>query len=437
MLNLKNALIAGLCLQSLAIGVASMKAAGPLEIKDGDPNIDTKTAAELATEIKASMDKSLDGVKELAEKALGMAETGEKKTADFTEKLDTALTGFNEMKANFEAFEQKMERGGDEQKVAQTPGQRFIDSDEFKALSSGTLTQGRVASCEMKTITSLTTDADGSAGDLVAVQRVASPMMMQPERRMTIRDLVSPGQTDSNAIEYVQETGFTNAAAMVAEGTLKPESSLKFDLKTAPVRKIAHWMLASAEILADAAGLRSMVDQRLRYGLAYLEEQQILNGDGTGQNLFGIRPQATAYSAAFAPTAETEIDKIRLAILQAIIAEYPATGTVLHPTDWARMELTKDTTGRYIIGNPQGTASPTLWGLPVVATPAQEIDKFLVGAFRQGAQIFDRMRSTIMASTEDSDNFRKNLVTILGEERLAFTVYRPEAFIEGDLGNVA
>lgn len=417
-------------------GVVHLYDAPTLEYKDGE-DLDTKTAAEIAVELKAAMDKSVDTVKELAEKAVGMAEKNEKSTSSQKETIDNAVTQMNELKTAFETFEQKLAREGEEESIAQTPGQRFIDSDEYKALTSGTVTQGRVAAVEMKTITSLTTDADGSAGALIATQRVNSPMATLPERRMTIRDLVAPGQTDSNAIEYVQEKGFTNNAGMVAEGTLKPESSLQYDLTTAPVRKIAHWMLASAEVLADAAGLRSMIDQRLRYGLSYIEEQQMLNGDGTGQNLLGIRPQATAYNAAFTVDAETEIDKIRLAILQAVLAEYPASGVVLNPIDWARIETTKDSQGRYIIGNPQGTASPTLWSLPVVATQAQEVDKFLVGAFRQGAQVFDRMKSTVMASTEDSDNFRKNLVTILAEERLAFTVYRPEAFVEGDFGNVA
>lgn len=420
---------------ALVRGVVRLYDAPVLELKDGET--ETKTGAELAAEIKTELDKSVDQVKEIAEKALAMAKTGETASTAQTEKVDDAVKTMNELKAAFDAFQQKMERDGTEEVSFKTAGQRFVDSDEFKALTDGTVTQGRVASFGMKAITSLTTDADGSAGDLIRTERVQSNMPQLPDRRMTIRDLVAPGQTNSNAIEYVQETGFTNNAAPTAETTLKPESTMKFDLKTAPVRKIPHWMLASAEVLADAPGLRSMIDYRLRYGLEYVEEQQLLNGDGTGQNLLGIRPQATDFSAAFAVDEETAIDKIRLAILQAVLAEYPASGVVLHPTDWARIETTKDTQGRYIMGNPQGTLSPTLWSLPVVATQAMEIDKFLVGAFRQGAQVFDRMQSTIMVSTEDSDNFRKNLVTILAEERLAFTVYRPEAFVEGDFGNVA
>jgi hypothetical protein len=69
--------------------------------------------------------------------------------------------------------------------------------------------------------------------------------------------------------------------------------------------------------------------------------------------------------------------------------------------------------------------------LPVVETQAQTIDVFTVGAFKMGAQIFDREDANVEISTEDEDNFIKNLVTIRAEERLALAVYRPQAFIKG------
>ena len=109
--------------------------------------------------------------------------------------------------------------------------------------------------------------------------------------------------------------------------------------------------------------------------------------------------------------------------------------TRMHPTDWASIELLKETSGAYLIGNPQGTLSPTLWGIPIVTTQAIAQDKFLTGAFRLGAQIFDRWDARVEISTEDDQNFRKNLVTILAEERLGLAVYRPEAFIKGDFSD--
>ena len=95
--------------------------------------------------------------------------------------------------------------------------------------------------------------------------------------------------------------------------------------------------------------------------------------------------------------------------------------------------MTKSTDGQYIIGVPQSGTTPTLWGLPVVQTQAIAVGKFLTGAFSMGAQIFDRWASRVEVATENEDDFVKNLVTILCEERLALAVYRPESFIFGDV----
>src|SRR3546814_12098752 len=76
--------------------------------------------------------------------------------------------------------------------------------------------------------------------------------------------------------------------------------------------------------------------------------------------------------------------------------------------------------------NPQNDSQPRLWGLQVVETQAMTAGNFLTGAFRLGAQIFDWQDARVEVSTEDSDNFRKNLVTILAEARLALAVYRHE-----------
>lgn len=200
---------------------------------------------------------------------------------------------------------------------------------------------------------------------------------------------------------------------------------------------IAHYVKASRQILSDASQLASMIDGRLRYGLAFKEEQQLLNGTGVGQQLLGIIPQATAFVNPMVPPGTgTSIDMIRQAMLQAFLAEYPATGIVMNPIDWATIELLKDNTGRYIIGNPQGSINATLWNLPVVETQAVQVDKFLTGAFKLGAQVFDRWQARVEVATENEDDFVKNMVTILAEERLALAVYRPQAFIYGDFGRI-
>ena len=398
--------------------------------------VETKSVAEIAAETKKLFEDRFDKLKALADEAVGKANNGEKLATSLKELADEALIGVNEAKARMDELEQKMAVRGATSTERKTLGQIVLENDGVKAMMQAG--KGRVSvDVDGKAIISgLTTDADGSAGDLVDQQRVG--LVPGVERRLTVRDLLMPGRTNSSSIQYPKETGFTNAADTHTEtaGTAKPQSEIKFDLVTANVTTIAHWVLATRQILDDAPMLQSYIDGRLRYGLKLIEEDQLLNGGGTGTDLNGIYTQATASTANLAVIATpTKIDVIRIAMLQAALAEFPPNGVVLHPTDWAGIETTKDTAGAYIIGNPQDSAQPRLWGLPVVATQAMTLDKFLVGSFGMGAQIFDRSDASVEISTEDSDNFRKNLVTILAEERLALAVYRPEAFVKGDFSD--
>lgn len=398
-----------------------------------------KSASELAAEIKGDFEKKFDEVKGMAEKAIAEARNGVDQTAAQKEVIDNALTGMNEAKARLDELEQKMARsGGDPADAEKSYGQQFVETEQFKALSEAPRA-GAAANLHVKAdITTATTDAAGSVGAGIVPNRIPGVQGL-PRMRLTIRALLSPGRTDGPLIQYLQETGFNNNADVVAEGGLKPQSDIKLTDKDVSTKVIAHWFRASKQILSDFSQVRSMIDERLLYGLALKEEAQLLNGDGTGENLHGIMPQASAFAvpAGFvSPTPTTAIDILRIAMLQAALAEFPATGHVLNPIDWAGIETLKDGQGRYIIGNPQGTAQPTLWGLPVVDTQAMAVGKFLTGAFRLGAQIFDQWDSRIEVGFQN-DDFVRNKVTILGEERLALAVYRPEAFVTGDINPAA
>ncbi len=358
-------------------------------------------------------------------------------SAELKEKTDKALCELGDMTTRLGDLEKRAarekEEGANEQKSL---GDLVIDSADYKA---GMLTGSSRGSIKVTADRAAITSANTTVGagrsqgtSLVPGARVPGIFGL-PERTLTIRDLVLPGQTSSSSIEYVKETGYTNNAAPVAETTAKPYSDLTFDMTSAPVRTIAHLFKASRQILDDAPALRSYIDGRARYGLRFAEENQLLNGSGTGQNIHGLVPQATAFNPAFAAENETGIDRLRLAILQVVLAEYPATAFVLNPIDWAKIELTKDLGGNYIIGNPQGSLTPTLWNLPVVSTQAMAAGEFLTGAFSFAAQIFDRLDIEVLLSSENVDDFEKNMFTIRAEERLAFAVYRPESFVTGDV----
>ena len=410
--------------------------------KDGSGEPTVADAKELK-QLAADLQKSIGEVKKFAETAETEMKNLGKMTEETKSATDEAIVKQQEIGDRIDALEQKVaRRGGSDEPEMKSLGQQVTDDEQVQAFLKAARGgfKGSVSVNVKAIISSLTTLANGSAGDLIVPTRL--PGIVTPaQRRLTMRDLISVGRTNSNAIQDVKETRFTNSAATVSEttGPTKPQSEIQFDLVTAPVTTIAHWVLATRQILDDVPMLQSYIDGRLRYGLEYIEDNQILNGAGTGTDLNGIYTQATAFTAAAAGVPVqanvTKLDTLRYAILQAALAEYFPDGIVLNPTDWALIETTKDADGRYIIGNPQDGAQPRLWRKPVVETTAMTVDKFLVGAFKMGAELFVREDANVQLSTEDSDNFRKNLVTILAEERAALADYRPEAFIKGDFSD--
>ncbi|KAK1548919.1 hypothetical protein Q3G72_035334 [Acer saccharum] len=383
------------------------------------------------TEIQKAVDKLTDSVREKAEKAVTEAARGVKMAEGQKEQIDEILLKQSEARAELDDLLQKMARraSAEQETEAKSAGYAFIESQRYKdfAAKGQSIQRGENLRVDVKAITSLS----ASGGVLVAPDRQAGVIAI-PQRPLSVRDLLAPGRTNSTLIQYFRELVFTNNAAPVAEGTRKPESNLTFEQRQATVIKLAHFIKATTEILADAPALQSTIDQRLRYGLAFVEDLQLLMGSGTGNNLAGIYTNATAYAAPLTIAGETRIDRLRLAFLQGELALLPADAAVLHPSDWAAIELLKDTQGRYLIGNPQGNLAPTLWGRRIVTTLAMTLNNFLAGNFRQSAQIFDREDANVVVSTENEDDFVSNRVTILVEERLALADYRPEARIKGN-----
>ncbi|MCK2179034.1 phage major capsid protein [Hafnia paralvei] len=390
---------------------------------------------EILKKVTASIEEATSKFNAKAEDALKEAKKSGQLSAETKDSVDKMASELNAMREAEKTL--KAALGELEQHVAQMPlsnardviesvGQQVISAEAMKAFAASVEGNKRVSIPVNAAL--ISTDVPGQ---IVAPQRLPG-IDTAPKQRLFIRDLIAPGKTISNTIYWVQQTGFTNKASVVAENTTKPYSDIQFAEKITPVRTIAHLFKASKQILDDFAQLQSTVDAEMRYGLKYVEEQEILFGDGTGAHLEGIIPQASAYAAAFEVDQQNGIDDLRLAMLQAQLARFPASGHVLHFIDWAKIELTKDTLGRYILANPAALTGPTLWGLPVVATEAAAFKgKFLTGAFNAGAQLFDREETNVVISTENADDFEKNMITIRCEERLALAVKRPEAFVYG------
>jgi HK97 family phage major capsid protein len=369
--------------------------------------IETKDAGAGLAEVKTA----IDGYGKAA--ADGFKKTGEQ---------------LAEIDARVGQVEQKLSRRGGGPVGGDTPktwGGTVTESDEFKSFVAGGA-RGLMR-VEVKTVTT----AMDSGGALIPPDRQAEVITL-PRRRLTVRSLLAPGTTTSNSIQFMRETLYTNAAGVVAEAALKPQSDIRYELQDSGVKTIAHWIPVSRQAMDDAPQLQSVIDNALRFGLAYVEELQLLLGSGTGENILGLVPASTDYADAANVAGDNKADTILRAITQAETAsQLPATGIIVNSTDWAGMIGLKGADGHYLSNGPFGTTAPTLWGRPVVETPAMPAGEFLVGNFNQAAQIFDRMTAEVLISQDHADFFVKNLLAVRAEERLALVVKRPQALVHG------
>lgn len=380
--------------------------------------------------LTAELKSSSDAVKKIAEDSAAEIKNLGSLSQESKAAADKALSELHTLAERVKGVELKLSRktGSDADGEIETRsiGQQVVDTEDFKSF------QAKGGHGTIRLETKAITSAAGSVGVMIEPQRLAQIDML-PRQKFTIRQLLASGQTTSNLIEFVQQKTRVNNAAFVAETQLKPESSFDFEAKSSPVRTLAHWIPVSRQAMDDVAQLRSIIDSELRYGLDEKEEAALLRGDGTGQNLLGLVPQAAAYAPAFTPAMATRVDHVRLSMLQVALNDFAADAIVINPIDWAMIETEKEaTSGAYLFSNPtSGVIGPRLWGLPVVPTTAMDEGEFLAGAFRVAGQVFDRMGTEVLISSEDRDNFIRNMLTVRAERRLGLVVRRPGALVFG------
>lgn len=333
-------------------------------------------------------------------------------------------------------LQQKSAQASTEAEV-KSVGSTFVDADGFKAFANGSAQRARVEIAEQADTKEAANPITTPTGGVVQAYRRPG-VLAGAFRPLTIESLFPSLNIATNSFEYVQENEakLVNGAAFIAEGAQKPFGSTDFELKTGNVRTIAHLARVSKQLMADAPALAAYINQRMVYGVDLVVEDQLVLGDGLGQNLKGILSEGS-YTAHGATQADlgagaTLFDLILFAKSKVEQAFYRPNCILLNPADWTALQMLK-ADGDYYLGHPAQVAPKQLWGLPIWTTPAVMKGKFLVGDFTQAATLWVRQGMTVEAFEQDSDNVQKNLVTLRAERRLGFGVERAKALCGGDL----
>lgn len=314
-------------------------------------------------------------------------------------------------------------------------GQKVIASEQFEQARKGSTAQPpKMHPVNVKAEAKALYESSAAAGGALVNEQRVEELIQLPHRPQSILNLITISRTTSSVVEWVKQLARTNSAAPVAEYTsgnfgLKPESNMTFELVTANVRTIATWIGASRNILQDAPRLQDLIDTDLTEMVRVILENQIITGDGTGENFAGILNTAgiltrTQGSGTRALPSDSVADTIRRGMTDIQLEFYEPNGVLLNPTDAEEIELAKDTTGQYLkIWDP---TTGRLFRVPVSVSPVLSANAGLVADFRMACYLWDRMETEIRVG-EPNDFFLRNAVAVLAELRAAFAVVRPKA----------
>jgi HK97 family phage major capsid protein len=255
-------------------------------------------------------------------------------------------------------------------------------------------------------------------------------------REPFIQQLVQIGATNSNLITWVEQANKEGGAGGTAETVAKNQADFELVLGSESVKKRTVLIRVSEEMLEDIDFIESEINNELLRLLNLDIDNQILNGNSLNSNLNGIITQATAYSAgAFAGTIVNAniFDVLITAINQVITANFMPTVVVLNPTDVAKMKLSKDLDGGYLMPPFTSAEGLQIEGIRIVKNTGIAAGKFLV---MDGTRctVFFRKGITVEMGRNGND-FKENMFTILAEARLACRIKGNDvtAFVYGDI----
>lgn len=399
-----------------------------------------------AKEIKDELAKLKNEIKEAKESSATpeQVKKAEKALEDYKTEADKALKGFVKSE---ELDKIKTQLGEAEKEISSLKeGNRNVANSTFKGAVSEALNEnfedlksfvgekqkGGYFKIEVKApaevtsgnITTATTPDNYAASNATMVTDYI-------RENIFVEQYLQVGSTDKPSIPYVDETAGEGDAAMVAEGGLKPLIDADYNVKYSEAKKVAGRMKASEESLYDFKWLNNKLQGTLKRKHDIARQQNILNGDGTGQNLNGIVNLATPFNAsqlgtlaatfpaAPDPKAANNYDVIA-AMVNAIITQSEGTFipnvVMINNIDNLTMKLTKDGEGRYLLPPFMSASGEEIDGVRVVSQPALTSGEFIIGDFKN-IQLDNVWGYTVRIGWEN-DDFSRNMVTMIGESRL-------------------
>lgn len=332
---------------------------------------------------------------------------------------------------------------------AKSLGEHFIKSIGDAGLARvKTVTGATVAAPEWQPEVKAATDTHATPGVLAPWLTTYDRTIVRAFRRPVVSDLLGTGSLGqgSNAVTYLVEGSVEGAFGMVAEGGAKPQ--LHFTdptTRTDALKKIAGFLKIPDEMAEDAEFWVSEINQRGIYLLALAEENQLLNGPGTGATVDGLLNRSGVQTETAADTSDNADALFRAITKVQTATGLQADGIVINPADYQRLRLGKDGNGQYFgggyfqgeYGNGGIEWQPDVWGRRTVVSAAAQAGTAIVGAFNAAATVYRKGGVRVESTNSHVDDFTNNLLTTRIEERVALAVRIPSAFVKVSLSSTA
>lgn len=355
-----------------------------------------------------------------------------------------------DMAANQLWIDEQIDKG----KTIETTGGGTVDGELAKGLDSikdqlsGYVKNGRGAiGLELKGVTNMQRKVVGNIASgnftISGTQGFINPSMFfelgrTPYETSHMRDIIrTVAQGPSTDVYVIRDAGGEGGPTAVTVGAAKPQSDRDWVKTIVPITKIAHYYKIPEEYLDDIVWLRDEITGVGVEELLAKEDNLMLTATASSTQFAGLNQtfNSTAFSAATAGMANsilktTNYDVLVAAWTQLRNLKVNGSRVLMHPTDYGKLILTKDTTGNYILGAPNATL-PNLYGMPITAHTAVTVGKYFLGDFSRG-KIGQRAGITVRFYDQNEDDAIKNMVTVVIEERLTFAMDRADRVIYGD-----
>jgi len=217
--------------------------------------------------------------------------------------------------------------------------------------------------------------------------------IVPPLRRpLTLLDVIGQQPMDTGSFDYAQEGGVPHAAE-TAEGAVAPAGDITLTDATCTAKSIREYLKVRREQLADMDTLAAALNTKLVWEVQLRLESQILNGDGTGENLLGILNTSGIGAPVSGAGDSVNTDLVANGIASVLDVGAVPTAVVLNPVDAIAMAKAKASTSGMRLDSDGAFAAAllsSLWGVPTVLNLGMPAKQALVGDWTMGATLFAR-----------------------------------------------